>query len=143
MTKSNKPCFSCRLRTLFTLTDCTHEELARYVGVSVPMVQLWEDGIKTPDVYQFYAIAKYFGLPYSWFLDGTDHALEVTKLAQYLGLSVDTVQRLIQLSKTKSGCVLDLLDDAIYTLTIVIQEADEQDQQNQKQENKQEQGQKK
>ena len=44
-------------------------ELARHLGVSVPAVNRWLNGISTPNAYQFRAIAHYFGMPYDWFLE--------------------------------------------------------------------------
>lgn len=64
--------FDSRLRYLLTVSGVERGELAEYLGVSVPVVNRWLNGITAPDVYQFQAIANCFGMPYGWFLDGRD-----------------------------------------------------------------------
>ncbi len=70
MEKTKK--FDQCLKNLLTVSGMGRDELARAVGVSVPVVNRWLNGASAPDVYQFRAIANYFGMPYGWFLDGDD-----------------------------------------------------------------------
>lgn len=114
--KSNN--FSRRLRNLFILTGLRQEILAYRAGVSIEMVRQWESGAKLPNVEQFKAIASFFGLPYTWFLDGRDIA--PSDMAASLGLSEDTVCLLMKLAASESEEVLDAVDDAVYAVVAVV-----------------------
>ena len=114
--KSNN--FSRRLRNLFILTGLRQEILAYRAGVSIEMVRQWESGAKLPNVEQFKVIASFFGLPYTWFLDGRDIA--PPDMAVSLGLSEDTVCLLMELAASESEEVLDALDDAVYAVATVV-----------------------
>ena len=114
--KSNN--FSRRLRNLFILTGLRQEILAYRAGVSIEMVRQWESGAKLPNVEQFKVIASFFGLPYTWFLDGRDIA--PPDMAVSLGLSEDTVCLLMELAASESGEVPDALDDAVYAVATVV-----------------------
>lgn len=116
----NNTYFSRRLKGLFAITDLSREALARYMGVTANTVRLWENGGLIPDVYQFQRIAAFFGLPYAWFLDGTDGMPDKGTLAMRLGLSEDTIQTLMDLAETEPENVLDALDDAVYALASAV-----------------------
>lgn len=57
MEKTKK--FDQCLKNLLTVSGTGRDELARAVGVSVPVVNRWLNGASAPDVYQFRAIANY------------------------------------------------------------------------------------
>ena len=92
--------------------------MAYRAGVSIEMVRQWESGAKLPNVEQFKVIASFFGLPYTWFLDGRDIA--PPDMAVSLGLSEDTVCLLMELAASESEEVLDALDDAVYAVATVV-----------------------
>ena len=64
--------FDRRLKQLLSVSGVERGELARHLGVSVPTVSRWLNGISTPNVYQFREIAHFFGMPYDWFLEDGD-----------------------------------------------------------------------
>ena len=115
--------FDRRLRNLLTLSAVTRAELACHLGVTVPVVNRWLNGVAAPDVYQFRAIAQYFGIPYVWFLDDTFPS--AAELAARLGLSVDTVEGLLALAEGAQTEVLDSMDDAIYAMVSAVNAAQE------------------
>lgn len=112
--------FSRRLRGLFAVTDYTRSELAKDLKVPVCTVCAWENGTQAPDVYQFQAIAAFFGLSYDWFLDGTDGMPECWQLAEHLGLSEDVVEGLIDLAENGPEDVMDAVDDALYAILSAV-----------------------
>ena len=120
---SNPKKFDRRLRNLLTLSGMTRAELARRLGVPVPVVNRWLNGASAPDVYQFRAIAQLFGIPYQWFLD--DDFINAAELAARLGLSEDTVEGLLALADSERTDVLDMLDDAIYAMVSAVNAAQE------------------
>ena len=111
MEKTKK--FDQCLKNLLTVSGMGRDELARAVGVSVPVVNRWLNGASTPDVYQFRAIANYFGMPYGWFLDGDDDFPGAEEVAEKLGLSPDTVEALRELAGSGQEGVLAAVDDAV------------------------------
>ena len=115
--------FDHRLRNLLTLSGTTKAELACHLGVPVPVVNRWLNGITAPDVYQFRAIARFFGIRYAWFLD--DEFPCAAELAARLGLSADTVAGLLTLAEGAQTEVLDSLDDAIYAMVSAVNAARE------------------
>ncbi|HJB90770.1 MAG TPA: helix-turn-helix domain-containing protein [Candidatus Eisenbergiella merdigallinarum] len=119
--------FSRRLHGLFIVTDATRSGLAKRLKVPASTVRAWEDGTQAPNVYEFREIAAYFGLPYDWFLDGTDGLPESWRVAEYLGLSEDVVEDLAQLSETAPEEVLDAVDDAIYNILSAVSAAQEKE----------------
>lgn len=108
--------FHIRLHTLMDESNVTYKELALWMGVDVPTVSRWLNGASTPDVYQFRQIARFFGMPYEWFLDCEDDSAIVTELADRLGLSEDTVKRLMDLADTEDEEVLATFDEVLYTV---------------------------
>ena len=104
------------LKNLLTISGVTCEELALYLDVAVPVVRLWMSVVSAPDIYQFREIARFFGLPYEWFLDGGDCFPDVEDLSELLGLNVDTLEGLLLLAGTEDEDVLEPLDDAIYAV---------------------------
>ena len=111
------------LRNLLTLSGTTRAELACHLGVAVPVVNRWLNGVTAPDVYQFRAIARFFGISYGWFLD--DDSPCAAELAARLGLSKDTVEGLLTLAEGENIDVLDSLDDAIYAMVSAVNAAQE------------------
>ena len=111
------------LRNLLTLSGTSRTELACYLGVTVPVLNRWLNGVTAPDVYQFRAVARYFGIPYTWFLD--DNVPDSAELAALLGLSEDTVKGLLALAEGENIDVLDSLDDAIYAMVSAVNAAQE------------------
>ena len=104
------------LKNLLTISGVTCEELALRLDVTVPVVRRWMSGVSAPDIYQFREIARFFGLPYEWFLDGGDGFPDVEDLSELLGLNVDTLEGLMLLAETEDEDVLEPLDDAIYSV---------------------------
>ena len=112
MSKTKK--FDKRLKNLLTVSGVGREELARHMDVPVPVVNRWLNGTSAPDVYQFQGIARFFGMPYEWFLDGGDDSPSTEELAALLGLSEDTVEELMSLAETESDELLGAVDDAVH-----------------------------
>ena len=104
------------LKNLLTISGVTCEELALRLDVTVPVVRRWMSGVSAPDIYQFREIARFFGLPYEWFLDSGDGFPDVEDLSELLGLNVDTLEGLLLLAETEDEDVLEPLDDAIYSV---------------------------
>ena len=117
----NSKKFGRRLRNLLTLSGTSRAKLACHLGVTVPVLNRWLNGITAPDVYQFRAVAQYFGIPYKWFLD--DNYPNAAELAALLGLSEDTVTGLLKLAEGTHAEVLDSGDDAIFAMVCVANAA--------------------
>ena len=115
--------FDRRLRNLLTLSGTSRTELALHLGVTLPELNRWLNGITVPDVYQFRAIARFYGIPYGWFLDDT--VPDPVELSALLGLSEDTVKGLLALSDGGNTDVLDSVDDAIYAMVSAVTAAQE------------------
>ena len=107
--------FDKRLKDVLSASGVERGELARHLGVSVPTVNRWLNGISTPNVYQFRKIACFFGLPYDWFLEDGDSIPNVDNLALKLGLSPETVGTLLDLAGEgdMNEGVMAAVDDAI------------------------------
>ena len=89
--------FDHRLKYLLTISGVERGELARYLGVPIPMVSRWLNGISVPNVYQLQELAHFFGMPYDWFLEDGDSSPNVDDLSAKLGLSPETVSMLLEL----------------------------------------------
>ena len=109
----NTRAFSKRLKDVLSASGMERGELARHLGVSVPTVNRWLNGISTPTVYQFREISCLFGLPYDWFLEDEGNIPDVDDLAAKLGLSPETVEALLDLAGTESPEILTAVDDAV------------------------------
>ena len=105
--------FDIRLKKLLAVSGVNRSELAEHLGVSVPVVNRWLNGSSAPDVYQFQSIANYFGMPYEWFLEVGDGSPSAEKLAEKLGLSLETVEALRELAGSEKEGVLAAVDDAV------------------------------
>ena len=116
----NNNIFDRRLRGLLSASGVERGELARHLGVSVPTVNRWLNGISTPNVYQFRAIAHFFGLPYEWFTEDEGGIPNVDDLAVKLGLSPETVEALLELAGSESEEVLTAVDDAVCAVVATI-----------------------
>ena len=112
--------FDHRLRGLLSASGVERGELARHLGVSVPTVNRWLNGISTPNAYQFRAIAHYFGMPYDWFLKAKGGIPNADDLAVKLGLSPETVEALLELAGSESEEVLTAVDDAVCAVISTI-----------------------
>ena len=112
--------FDSRLKQLLSASGVERGELARHLGVSVPTVSRWINGISTPNVYQFREIAHFFGMPYDWFLEDGDEIPDTERLAAKLGLSPDTVEALLDLAETESPEVLAAVDDAVCSVIAAV-----------------------
>ena len=117
---NNPKKFDRRVRNLLTLSGMTRTELARRLGVPLPVVNRWLNGASAPDVYQFREIARFFGMPYEWFLDSGDDSPSVEELAVLLGLSEDTVEERLSLADTESDGLLGAVDDAVYAVISTV-----------------------
>lgn len=84
--------FAQRLKSVLSASGMERGELARHLGVAVPTVNRWLNGISTPNVYQFREISRLFCLPYDWFLKDGGNIPDVDDLAAKLGLSPETVE---------------------------------------------------
>ena len=116
----NNNIFDRRLRGLLSASGVERGELARHLGVSVPTVNRWLNGISTPNVYQFRAIVHFFGLPYEWFTEDEGGIPNVDDLAVKLGLSPATVEALLELAGSESEEVLTAVDDAVCAVVATI-----------------------
>ena len=123
MNKTINNLFDKRLQALLSVTGVTRKELASRLGVTVPVVSRWCNGLSLPDVYQFREIAQLFGMPYEWFLDGSDGFPSVEELAARLGLSEDTVEEIMFLADTGSDELLSAVDDAVYAVISAVNAA--------------------
>lgn len=116
----NNNIFDRRLRGLLDTSGVERGELARHLGVSVPMVNRWLGGISTPNAYQLREIAHYFGMPYDWFLEDGGGVPNADDLAVKLGLSPETVEALLELAGSESEEVLTAVDDAVCAVISTI-----------------------
>ena len=116
----NTNIFAQRLKSVLSASGVERGELARHLGVSVPTVNRWLNGISTPNVYQFRAIAHFFGLPYEWFTEDEGGIPNVDDLAVKLGLSPETVEALLELAGSESEEVLTAVDDAVCAVIATI-----------------------
>ncbi|MDE6456552.1 MAG: helix-turn-helix domain-containing protein [Dysosmobacter sp.] len=112
--------FDCRLKQLLSVSGVERGELARHLGVSVPTVSRWLNGISTPNVYQFREIAHFFGMPYDWFLEDGNGIPDTEGLAAKLGLSPETVEALLELAGEESPEVLTAVDDAVCAVIAAV-----------------------
>ncbi len=113
--------FDKRLKDVLSASGVERGELARHLGVSVPTVNRWLNGISTPNVYQFREIAYFFGLPYDWFLEDEGSIPDVDDLALKLGLSPETVGILLELaSESGNEATLEAVDNALCAALAVI-----------------------
>lgn len=113
--------FDKRLKDVLSASGVERGELARHLGVSVPTVNRWLNGISTPNVYQFREIAYFFGLPYDWFLEDEGSIPDVDDLAVKLGLSTETVEILLELaSEGGNEATLEAVDNALCAALAVI-----------------------
>lgn len=112
--------FDRRLRGLLSVSGVERGELARHLGVSVPTVNRWLNGISTPNAYQLREIAHYFGMPYDWFLEDGGGVPNADDLAVKLGLSPETVEALLELAGSESEEVLTAVDDAVCAVISTI-----------------------
>ena len=92
----NNNIFDRRLKAILSASGVERGELACHLGVSVPTVNRWLNGISTPNAYQFREIAHYFGMPYDWFLEDEGGIPNADDLAVKLGLSPETVEALLE-----------------------------------------------
>ena len=116
--------FAERLRMLMDAQPYDRREMSRRVGVPISTIMKWEDGETVPDVIQLRCVATYFGLPCEFFLEvsvsvpekRTEDPLRNWQIADRLGLSECTVEKLEELAETAPGEALDKLDDAIFSM---------------------------
>ena len=116
----NNNIFDRRLKAILSASGVERGELARHLGVSVPTVNRWLNGISTPNAYQLREIAHYFGMPYDWFLEAKGGVPNADDLAVKLGLSPETVEALLELAGSESEEVLTAVDDAVCAVISTI-----------------------
>ena len=117
----NTNIFAQRLKSVLSASGVERGELARHLGVSVPTVNRWLNGISTPNVYQFRAIVHFFGLPYEWFTEDEGSIPNVDDLAVKLGLSPETVEALLDMvSEGGNEAALEAVDNTICAALSVI-----------------------
>ena len=117
----NTNIFAHRLKSVLSASGVERGELARHLGVSVPTVNRWLNGISTPNVYQFREIAYFFGLPYEWFTEDEGGIPNVDDLALKLGLSPETVEALLDMvSEGGNEAALEAVDNALCAALAVI-----------------------
>lgn len=112
--------FDRRLKAILSASGVERGELARHLGVSVPTVNRWLNGISTPNAYQFREIAHFFGMPYDWFLEDNGGIPDVDDLAVKLGLSPETLEALLELAGSEDEGVLAAVDDAVCAVISTI-----------------------
>ena len=108
--------FDRQLKKLLADSGVGREELACSLGVAVPVVNRWLNGASAPDVYQFRAIARFFDLPYEWFLDADAPFPSAKELAERLGLTETTVQVMLLMADSDDAEVMDAVNDAIWAI---------------------------
>ena len=116
----NANIFDSRLKSVLSASLVERGELARHLGVSVPTVNRWLNGISTPNVYQFREIAHFFGMPYDWFLEDNGGIPDTDDLAVKLGLSPETVEALLELAGSESEEVLTAVDNAVCAVIATV-----------------------
>lgn len=116
----NNNIFDRRLKAILSASGVERGELARHLGVSVPTVNRWLNGISTPNAYQLREIAHYFGMPYDWFLEADGGVPNADDLAVKLGLSPETVEALLELAGSESEEVQTAVDDAVCAVISTI-----------------------
>ena len=109
-----------RLRGMLDICGVSREELAGCLGVPVPVVNRCLFGYTAPDVYQFQAIARFFGVSYDWLLDGGDGFPSAEELAVKLGLSPATVEALLELGASEDEGVLAAVDGAVCAVITTV-----------------------
>ena len=109
-----------RLRGMLDICGVSREELAGSLGVPVPVVNRCLFGYTAPDVYQFQAIARFFGVSYDWLLDGGDGFPSAEELAVKLGLSPATVEALLELGASEDEGVLTAVDEAVSAVIATV-----------------------
>ena len=82
--------FCRRLNQMLAVSGTEPGELACRLGVSVPTVNRWRNGSGVPDLYQFQALIRFFGMPCEWFLN-TGGFPNAEELAARLGISKSAV----------------------------------------------------
>ena len=113
--------FHVRLKEILCASGVERGELARHLGVSVPMVNRWLNGTSTPNVYQFREIAHFFGMPYGWFLEDNSGIPDVDDLAERLGLSPETVETLMDMvDEGGNDAALEAVDNAVCAVLGII-----------------------
>ena len=115
MSKNTKNFNKC-LKNLLTVSGVGREELASHLKVAVPVVNRWLNGASVPDVYQFRDIARYFGMPYEWFLDGEVRVPTAAELAEKLGLAEATVRALMFVAESEDKAVMGAVDQVIWAV---------------------------
>ena len=113
--------FSERLRALYESLPYDRRDLSRRLGVPLSTLMQWEDGEAVPNGMQLRCVAMYFGLPCGFFLEVPapgwwEGPLGNWQMADRLGLSECTVEKLEELAENAPGEVLDKLDDAIFSM---------------------------
>lgn len=108
--------FDVRLKNLLILSKVSREELARHLDVAVPVVNRWLNGLTVPDLYQFQAIARFFGVPYEWLLDGGNNFPTAAELAEKLGLNEVTLKAMLSIADSEDAAVMGAVDDAIWAV---------------------------
>ena len=123
--KKKDTVFSERLHDLFVSMPYDRVDLSRRVGVPISTIMAWEDGEATPTEIQLRCVATYFGLPCEFFLEVSvsvpdkrteEDPLRNWQIADRLGLSECTVEKLEELAESAPGEVLNKLDDAIFSM---------------------------
>lgn len=121
--------FAERLRLLLDAQPYDRRDLSRRLGVPISTIMKWEDGEAVPDVIQLRCVAMYFGLPCEFFLEVSvsvpekrteEDPLRNWQIADRLGLSECTVEKLEELAESAPGEALDKLDDAIFSMAEAV-----------------------
>lgn len=119
--EQNNNIFADRLKNVLSASLMERGELARHLGVSVPTVNRWLNGISAPNVYQLREIAHLFGMPYDWFLEDGGDIPNVDDLAVRLGLSPETVEALLDMvAEGGNEAALEAVDNALCAALAVI-----------------------
>ena len=118
--------FGQKLRLLLDNSGYEWADLARALGVSVRTVYAWMSGTKVPNVYTFRDIAAFFKVPYNCLLDDSEDLPDCWQIADRLGLSEGTVERLMELAVSMPGEAMDHLDDALFSMLESLTAAQEE-----------------
>lgn len=112
--------FDKRLQYVFTVSGVTRKELADRLGVTVPVVSRWLNGVSVPDINQFREIARFFGMPYEWFLDDGNCFPSTDGLAQKLGLTKATVEAMMCMTDSEDAAVMSAVEEAIWAVLSAV-----------------------
>ena len=89
--------FQNRLAELRVEKQLSRQQLADLLGVSRASIEYYEKGLRTPDINVLYKLAELFNVSSDYLIGRTDRKsalVEELTISEYLGLSVETINKL-------------------------------------------------